>query len=177
MIQGTVAVVNKNNGGFYALCIDDKWYGCGKAVPHGADGSEITKGDAVEFDTSRNGAYENVVESTLRKVMTTPTQAEGAGGAPTASVPAKSTTSAAGGSYNKTQETIQFQAARNTAITGLNFLLDQELIPTFKGAKGTHVDQYFNLLMDITLRLNAETKALGPVNMDGGEVSQGGDDV
>jgi len=90
MIQGTVAVVNKNNGGFYALCIDDKWYGCGKAVPHGADGSEITKGDAVEFDTSRNGAYENVVESTLRKVMTT--------AAPTASVPAKATTAAAGGS-------------------------------------------------------------------------------
>jgi len=163
MTQATVKVIKPNAGGFFSTMMSDgEWYGGTKVAPHYADGTALIVGDEVTFDITMNGKYKNLNYGSLTKVV----------GQAAPSTVAQSTSSGGGLSRDdywankeardiETGKVIQFQAARNSAISVLMPLLINGDLPAFGGKKATHVDQFMGMLMDTTLRMVEEAKVQG----------------
>jgi len=169
-MQGIVEVIKPNKGGFYATMLKDKkWYGGQKVPPSFPDGMLGAKGDEITFEVVNANGFSNIKEGSITRVTND---------APTAAVARTATTGGYTGDKwddkdlywerkevrdKETQSIIQFQSARNTATSVLTVLLEQKVLPAFGGKKATHADQFADMLMDLTLRMNQEALEQGRV--------------
>jgi len=55
-VSGTVEVINKNKGGYWAFVVADTWFGVGKNEP-----TAFKKGDTVQFSYNSRGKFKDVV--------------------------------------------------------------------------------------------------------------------
>jgi len=122
-ITGTIEKVFERKvgkGTAYSIAVNDVWYGCGFHKP------DAKEGDVVTFDWENNNrGYPQIIAGADKKAKITvvdsaPAAAQGGGG--TAPV-------------NARQVSIEYQAARNSAIALLPTLIAQEAVPAVTKAK------------------------------------------
>lgn len=129
VIKGKVEVVRQNDQGYWSLKVGETWYSAGKSEP------KVTKGDLVQFEAEQNDrGYWNANTKTLKKA----TREAPSGVSEGTTAPAKAGGYSGGGNgYNsperlaadeKRQHSIEFQAARNSAIEFVGKLLSAGIV-------------------------------------------------
>ena len=153
-MKGTVKALGSrdwNGKTLYSFKVDDEWYGTGQENP------KVDKGDLIEFDYTSNGKYKNVdikTISVLRK------------GAEVFKASTKSVAFGAKDDYWKkreerdviTQQVIQLQASRNSAISLAGLLLTNSAVK-LPEAQAKRMDVVVALVKDLTGMFEAESLA------------------
>lgn len=164
--QGVVQFLSEKNGRF-SIKMKDVWYGFGKYKP------ACNEGDTVSFTFDKNGEWMNGDARTLTVVA-----AAGTGAAQPA-VPSGNTARQASKGAVMTkddywgrkevrdlevQNVIQYQAARNSAISVCAALLANDALP-LGSAKGKQVGVFMAAIQKVTDQFYADAKTQGPQDM------------
>ena len=153
-MKGTVKALGSrdwNGKTLYSFKVDDEWYGTGQENP------KVDKGDLIEFDFTTNGKYKNVdikTISVLRK------------GSEVIRASTKNVAFGAKDDYWKkreerdviTQQVIQLQASRNSAISLAGLLLTNNAVK-LPEAQAKRMDVVVALVKDLTGMFEAESLA------------------
>lgn len=157
-MQGTVQYVNEKpwNGKVlysFKLSNDDSLYMCGVSRPN------VKKGDYVNFDVTVNPKGQQLVDAKTLKVA----------------VPEIATGRSGGDSWkppeDKRQRTIEWQAARNSAIAAADVILKNGALKLPAKESGKY-DVVVALIMDLTKKFFEETHVLGEVKKAEKEAEQ-----
>lgn len=127
-----------NNKTLYSLTVSGVNYGAGDRQP------ACSVGDTVSFTATKKGDYNNIAPNTLQVVPA-------AAGAP--ATPAVS-------AHDVRQRIIQYQAARNSAITAVDILLKAEAIK-LPAAQAKKADAILALIDELTDRFDSDTLEIG----------------
>ena len=148
-VNGKIAFVNEKNWNgktLYSLKLqnDDALYMCGERKPN------ANKGDFVSFGFKEGGNGRHSVDVKTIEVKKAEVVSAGSG----------NFGKMENTSYDKRQETIEYQAARNSAIAAANVILTAGALKL----PAKEADKYkvvVELIHDLTGRYFAETKTLG----------------
>jgi len=101
------------------------------------------EGDTVEFTIARNGQYENVAKGSLVVIPSLPSTGGATGNGPA-------------GTTSPTQQKIEWQAARNSAIALVAAALSSDAVQ-LPAKKGDKYDALMQMVDDLTVRYFQDT--------------------
>lgn len=145
-VTGVVSRMNSRPAGtgvVHSISVNDVWYGGMWDKP------ACNEGDTVTFTASQNGNYWNVAKNSLSVVE--------------ASAGASTSTAASGGRTappNQTQTKIEWQAARNSALTLVNIALTHGSL-TLPTKAAQRYDALLAAVDEVTVRFMQDTSDVG----------------
>jgi len=153
-ITGVVEFIGNRNG-IYSVKVGGEWYGFYKTAPRCA------KGDTVFFEFKMNGKYMNADPKTLEvltkaKVQEAPAQKQ-----------------VAGVDWDTRQRSIEFQAARNSALAFVEIVTKTEAVK-LPAKQADKYDALMSLVDEVTGKFFNDTQqvVLGNYPQDNEEASQ-----